>query len=241
MEENEKTIDLYDLFRYLRRKLPVILAVTLLLGAAVFVGKKVFTTPQYQATVNFYINNGESSAEYRFAQQTVLDCNVLIKSRNITGEIIKKLGLDMTEKQLAEKIKVEALDETRVVTVSATDPDPQRAADIANCASEQVFDLMKEIMRIDTVAMVNEAVPPTSPVGAGALKSAVAAMLLAGVLTVGVFCIIRVRDNSIRTEEDVERLLGLSVLGAVPVDENMEKAKGKKKRKYFVSLLTGKK
>ena len=55
--------------------------------------------------------------------------------------------------------------------------------------------------------------------------TAILMALLGAALTAGVFVVLFLLDDTIRTDEDVERYLGLSTLGIIPISAELETAK----------------
>lgn len=232
-EKKEFEIDLVDLFYYLKKHIALILVVTLLFGIVGFVGTKLFGTPQYRADVTMLVANydrdrGLAYADIQMATFITQDASALIKRRSVTSEVIRELGLSMSDAQLAGKIAISSQENTRVITVSVTDTDPRRAADIANSVGKYATKVVEEKLSIKALQIIDSAQVPSAPVGPSASRNAVLAAGAALVFMVAVFCLIRVLDNTIRTEEDVERYLGLSTLGVIPISEELEKTRKKK-------------
>ena len=121
--------------------------------------------------------------------------------------------------------------------ISISDTDPQLAAEIANTVREVASAQIKQIMDVDAVQMVYEAEVPVEPSGPNAIRNAALAGIMGLVIVVGVFAVVFIMDDTIRTEEDVTRYLGLGTLGVIPVSMEMgtlganraDKKSGKKK------------
>lgn len=230
--QNELEIDLLDLLYYLKKKLAIIVAVVTVCAAIGMAFTMFFMEPEYTATTRMYVLNRSSdtslsSSDYSVSNYMVNDYSVLITGKNVTQKVIRDLGLDMTVKQLTNKISVSSISNTRVLQIQVVDTDPQRAADIANAVRETASAQIKEIMAVDAVNLVYEAEKPTGKSGPSLVKNTVLAAMLGMVAVIGVLVVIYVLDDTIRTEEDVERYLGLSVLGVLPQSSeisNMAKA-----------------
>lgn len=236
---NEIEIDLLDLFYYLKKKVWLIVAACMLfmvLGAAV---TTFFMKDEYTARTRMYVLNrssesGLSSSDYSISNYMVMDYEVLITGENVTREVIDTLNLDMTTGELTDKISVSAIDSTRVLQIVVVDTQPQRAADIANCVREVASKQIKAIMDVDAVNLVYEAEVPAQKSGPSLTKNTAIAAVLGIVAAVGVLVVIYLLDDTIRNEEDVERYLGLGVLGVIPISAelgNMAKSSGSTKKK----------
>lgn len=223
----ENEIDLLDLFYFLKKRVPIIIAsflVFAIVGAAVTVfGMET----RYTANTRIYVLNRSSEtnvsySDFQVSNQLLDDYVVLITGENVTKEVVAEMGLDMSYKALAGMISVTAPSDTRVIQISVTDTDAQRAADIANTVREIASVQIKEIMDVDAVNLVYEADVPQEKSGPSLKKNTAIAALVGLMASVVVLVVIYMMDDTIRTEEDVQKHLGLSVLGVIPVSKGME-------------------
>lgn len=248
MMENQKEIeiDIVELLYYLRKRIGVILAVCLLCAAIGFVGAKFLIAPKYTASTRVYVLNRSNEnmvvySDYQISTQMLSDYKVLITGRNVTKEVVESLALDMNETQLAAKISVSAPEGTRFVQISVTDTDPERSAQIANMVRQVASVQIRNLMDVDAVNLVYEAVVPQEPSSPNVLKYTALAAILGTMMSVIVLVVIFVSDDTIRTEEDVHRYLKLSVMGTIPLSSELDgksyiatehtKKNGRKKKK----------
>lgn len=225
-KQNEIEIDLIDLLYYLKKRIWLAVAAFVLFAAVGAVFTACFMRDEYTAKTRMYVlnrtnENSISSNDYSISNYMVKDYEVLITGENVTRNVIEELKLDMTVSELAEKISVSAIDNTRVLQIVVVDNEPQRAADIANCVREISSAQIKEIMDVDAVNLVYEATAPHSKSGPSMSKNVAIAAILGVVATIGVLVVIYMMDDTIKTEEDVERYLSLSVLGVIPDSSEM--------------------
>lgn len=227
----ELEIDLLDLFLYLKKKVVIICAVVFACAACGFLFTKLFIPYTYTASTRIYILNRQSetsvvSSDYTISNYMVNDYKVLITGQNVTKEVVKQLDLDMTHQQLSGRIEVTSPDNTRILQINVTDTDPQRAADIVNCVRKVSMGQILEIMNVDAVNLVYEADVPREPSGPSAKLNTFMAAIIGFVAVVGVFVAIYLLDDTIRTEEDVEKHLGLATLGVIPASNDFLAAQG---------------
>lgn len=251
MQREEMEIDLIELFFYLKKRIIMILAVCVACVVLGFVGTKLFISPEYTANTRMYVLNrtnetGVVSADFTISNNILNDYKVLITGQNVTKEVIKQLELDIKPEELSEMIKVTSPDDTRVLQIAITDNSAQKAADIANCVREMASKQIKEIMDVDAVKTVYEADVPQEPSGPHAVRNAVLVGALGFALVVGVLVVVFIMDDTIRTDEDVARYLGLGTLGVIPASKELETAsnmgavqKKKKKKKRIIVGSTG--
>lgn len=220
------TVDLMQLARYLSKKLWIMAIVVAITAVCSFAGHKLFTKPQYTASTRVYLlyrvnENSVSYADLQTAMQLLCDYQVLVTGQNVTKKVIEQLELDMTPNQLAAKIEVTAPENTRVMEIRVTDGDPERAASIANRIREISAQQVPAIMGVDAVNTVYAADVPTAPSGRTAFQTVILFAAVGLLLSVVTFVVIFIVDDTLRTEEDVEKRLGLNVLGVIPLSQEL--------------------
>lgn len=223
MEQQEKQIeiDLMGLLSYLKKRIVILLAAVLLFAVLGLLYSALFTTPRYVAETRLYVLNRSSTtsvlgSDYQVSTYMLQDYQILITGKNVTKKVVEQLNLNMTPNALSSKISVTAPEETRVLQINVTDSDPELAAAIANKVCEVAIQELKRLTDADAVHQVYEAEVPLYSSGPGVKKIVLLTALVGLVFAVGVLTVLFVLDDTIRTEEDVEHYLGLSVLGVIP-------------------------
>ena len=222
----EIEVDLRDLCWFLIKMLWIISAVMVICAAIGFAVSRFLILPTYEASTRMYVLNRSSENEvsysdYQVSNQIIADYKVLITGQNVTKEVIRDLGLEFSPQELEDMIIVTAPENTRVLQITVTDTNPDRAAQIANRVREVAGTQIQQIMDADSVNLVYEAEVPQKPSGPNVLGVTLIAAAVGFILAVGVLAVIRVMDDTIRTEEDVERYLGAIVMGEIPAAAEM--------------------
>ena len=140
----EETISLKEIFEVIKKRLLLIIA--LMLGAALVAAiiSYFVLTPTYENSSQFLVtqsNNTDMNAQLTQADvrtnvELINTYNVIITSPAVLEPVIEELNLDISSSQLAGKLQVASADNSQVVTVTATDPDPALATEIANTTVE---------------------------------------------------------------------------------------------------------
>ena len=149
----------------------------------------------------------------------------IIKSRRILSNVISNLNLDITEKELSDKVSVTSSNDTELIIISVVDKDSKLARDIANEIAKVFKEEITTIYNIENISIVDVAIKAKDAYNVNPLKQYVIGVgsgFLIGSLIITVMFYF---DDSIKKPEDIEEKVGLSVLSTVP------KYKGKKKRK----------
>ena len=226
MEYKDIYINWVDLFYYLKKKILIIISAGLLCAIAGFAATALFMKPEYTAATRIYVlnrasENAVSYSDYYSSNYIVQDYAVLITGKNVTSKVVEKLGLNMSASELASKITVSSVNATRVVQIQVVDTNPHRAADIANCVREVASQQIKEILNVEAVNMVYEAEIPKGKSGPNVLSNTMFATVIGLAVAVCALALAFFMDDTIRTEDDVEHYLGLSVLGVIPASSDM--------------------
>lgn len=228
-DNDEMEIDLLQLFYALKKKIWFILAAMIIGGGLAGAYSKFLITPQYSSTSMMYILSKETTltslADLQIGSQLTEDYKVIVNSRPVLGEVIDSLALDMSYEQLLAKVSIGNPTDTRILTVTVTDPDPYRAKAIVDCVAETASDYIGEIMEMIPPKIIENGTVATRKTSPSNGKNAVLGALAGMVLVCGVIVIQVIMNDTVRTEEDVERYLGLSVLASVPLREGEERTK----------------
>ena len=233
-------IDLQELIGLLIHWLWLLILCGLVTGIAGFLICKLTITPQYESTTRIFILNraNEQNVTYSDLQtstQLTKNYTPLIKSRDVMERVIETLGLNTTFEGLSGRVKVSTVNDTNLIAITVTDPDPQMAQLIATEVREEARKHIKEVMEIQAANVETEANLPKRPSGPSAKKWAMIGALLGVFACAAILVIQYLLDDSIKSAEDVERYLGLSTLAMIPVAEQNDKHKKKKSHEHFDS------
>ncbi|WML24556.1 Wzz/FepE/Etk N-terminal domain-containing protein [Neobacillus sp. OS1-33] len=241
----EETISLKELMQTLRKRLSLILSITFIAVLISGVVSYFFLTPIYQASTQLLVNqskNDETAYQYNEVQtnlQLINTYNVIIKSPVILEKVIKDLKLDMTVTELNEKITVQNEKDSQVVNLSVQDTSETTAVKIANKTAAVFQKEIVKIMNVDNVSILAKATVADhpSPIKPQPLLNIAIAMVVGLMAGVGLAFLLEYMDNTIKDEQEIEKLLGLPVLGVIAtMDESEIKASIKKHAKQNVRV-----
>jgi capsular polysaccharide biosynthesis protein len=243
----EETISLRELMETLRKRMSLIILITL---TAILVSGAVsffLLTPIYQSSTQLLVNQAKSDqpaynpGEIQTNLQLINTYNVIIKSPAILEKVSSDLNLDLNASQLNQKITVGSEAESQVINLSVTDTDPQKAANIANKTAEVFQTEITKIMNVDNVSILAKAEvgEKQSPIKPKPLLNIAIATVVGLMIGVGLAFLLEFLDNTIKTEQEVEKLLGLPVLGSIARIEDQKEEKKEKSRSDRTSRERG--
>ena len=226
MDNQEKDLIQLDIMLLLRRiweKKVLIVLVTLLFTVASLAVSIFVITPQYSSTTKVYVVNQTKDEKKAITTQDVQLGSLLVKdykeiilSNKVMEDAAEKSGTGLTAKELAKKVSVEAPKDTRIISITVQDKDPQVASDLANTVKEVSADQIKEVTKIDDVTTLEEAKAATSPSSPNIPKNGILATALGFILAVAGVVLFELLDDRVKRAEDIEETMGLVLLGVVP-------------------------
>jgi capsular polysaccharide biosynthesis protein len=186
---------------------------------------KLFVPAKYTANATIYVFStaDTSSQTLNTSDRMTTDFQIIATTRPTIQMVIDELQLDQTVSQLKSDntIKVTNPTDSHMLRISVTNRDPSEATQVANALASVMCDQIAYIMKSERPQFVEPAVMGTksSPyVRRDAMIGGIAAALIA-VLVVLVRYFV---NDTITTEEDVNRYLGLTILSSVPLERNMK-------------------
>ena len=226
MDNQEKDLIQLDIMLLLRRiweKKVLIVLVTLIFTAVSLVVSIFLVTPQYSSTTKVYVVNQTKDEKKAITTQDVQLGSLLVKdykeiilSNKVMEEAAEKSGTDLTAKELAKKVSVEAPKDTRIISITVQDKDPQVASDLANTVKEVSADQIKEVTKIEDVTTLEEAKAANSPSSPNIPRNGILATALGFILAVAGVVLFELLDDRVKRAEDIEETMGLVLLGVVP-------------------------
>ncbi|HWQ42533.1 MAG TPA: Wzz/FepE/Etk N-terminal domain-containing protein [Desulfosporosinus sp.] len=224
----EEEIDLRQYLGVLRKRWIIVVVIPLIAALTSGVISFFILKPVYQASTTLIV--GKKAAESGQAAQQMLDNNVLLanqqlaktyatiaQSRTVEQNVIKDLDLPMTVAGLDKMIAINPVKTTEVLEIMVTNETPELAASIANKMAEEFSKTVIEIKKVDSVSILDIAEIPTNPVKPNKTLNMLIAFIVGLMAAVGLVFLLEYFDNTVKTSNDIEQLLGIPVLGVIPI------------------------
>lgn len=204
---------LLDNFKYV--------VLTALLFAILGIGyAQYFVTPTYSATAKLYILGQESSTinltSLQIGTVLTMDYQEVFKTWEVHYLVKEELGLSYGYNKLQSMLKVTNPEDTRVLYITVTDPDPQLAADIANAYAKAAQTFIIKAMDSEAPISFSVARKPSSSNTMGRKAYGALGFILGTLLSVMVISLHYVFDDRPIGAEDLEEVCGLPTLAVIP-------------------------
>jgi capsular polysaccharide biosynthesis protein len=215
----------------------MIILITMTFGLVSGVISYFFLTPIYQASTQILIKakSEQTILNYNEVQtnlQLINTYNDIIKSNAILDKVVAELNLDMNADQLKGKFTVGSETDSQVVYISVQDADANMAATIANKTAEVFQKEIVNIMSVDNVSVLDKAkvAENQAPIKPQPVMNVAIAIVVGLMASVGLAFLLEYFDNTIKNEQDIEKILGLPILGVIAQIDD-QKTEEIKKRK----------
>ena len=230
MKEQEKfEIDVFQLVKVLWKRKFLIVLTAIIAGLAAFAYSSFVIKPQYTSTTRIYVVNrnqadkpGLTNQDLQAGAYLVKDYREIILSQDVLEKVVADQKLTMDAKTLGRKVSVAVPAETRIVSISVRDGNPEEASRIANALREEAAQKIISVTRVSDVTTLEEARPATSPSSPNIRRNTMIATIAGvGFVTI-IMLLVELLDDRVKRPEDIEEVMHISLLGVIP---NLEKLK----------------
>lgn len=229
--------ELFSMFWAKKIQIALLIAIFIVIG---FIYSFVLLEPKYQSTTSILLagssssqdgeNTGITSTEMTLNKSLVSTYSELIKSKNILSEVIENLGIDKSEGGLKANISVSEVEDTDLIQISVVDADPTLAQRIAKeIAIVFIEKVANGVYKINNAQVWDAAEVPEVPYNINHAKDLLIFAVAGFVIACIYVLIANMLDTTVKSKEDIERKLGLTVLTSMPLCDfkNTETRKSK--------------
>ena len=228
-------MDLRDYLRMIRARWAII-TLSSMLAVALAAILTWAVTPQFASSAQIFIStsaadDAQAFQGSQFSLQRVKSYADLVTGREIARRVVDDLQLEETPKELAEQIAATTKLDTVILTVTVTDPSPERAKTLADAVSAQFIAFVAELetppgrdQATIKATVVDPPAEPLTPVSPQPLRNLGLGLALGLLLGAGIALLRETLDTTVKSPDDLKRALDLPVLGQIPFDKGAAKA-----------------
>lgn len=230
-------LDLKELFGIFWAKKIHIILLILIFVVIGFIYSFILLVPEYQSITQILLaksntttqdgtNTGMTTSQVTLNQQLVSTYSELVKSESVLTQVRDNLQIEKSIEELREDITVSTKDDTEIIQIAVVDENADTArriaSEVANVFIEQIA---KGYYAMDNVYIVDEPKTADTPYNINHLKDLAIFGAIGFVVACVYVLIANMLDTTVKSKEDIEKKLGLTVLTTIPVCENTSKNK----------------
>lgn len=227
-EMEEQVISISEIFEAIKKRWIIIVAITL--TATIISGIISFFVidPVYEASTKVFVGKEENdnaaynSSEINMYQQLLQTYAQAIKTKDLVNRAISGLKYDGLEaRNVVESLTVNPISNTQILQIKYQSKDPNEAKDVLKSVTDEFIVTAKELVPNGNVRVIEEVELPENPVSPNKKMNIAIAFLLGLMVSVGLVFLLEYLDNTYKNKEQLEKDLGIPVLGAIPDVENL--------------------
>lgn len=216
-------IDVLSLIKTVWKRKFIILLTALVvavfaLGYSLFIAK-----PSYQSTTRIYVvnrqqtdNNTLTNQDLQAGSYLVKDYKEIILSQDVLSTVISELKLPGTTAELSKSVSVSVPTDTRIVSITVKNSDPNQASRIANTLREVAAEKIIAVTKVSDVTTLEEAEVPKSPSSPNIRRNVMLSFFAGVIVMVIIVVFVEVLDDRVKKPEDIEDVMGATLLGVIP-------------------------
>ena len=232
-EQQETELDLLELFYYLLEHIKQLVAAVVVGVLVMLLVSLFFLTPQYEATSKLYVMARNDSAvnlsDLQIGSYLTSDYQEVFKTWEVHEQVLQNLGLDYEYEELEDMLTIANPSDTRILYITVTSDDPVEATNMANEYANVARNYIYEMMGTEEPSLFSVALEPLEPVSPRKMLNTVLGGLVGGLLMAAILVVRFIRDDKIKTADDITNYIGIPTLAIVPALGSQRKSSAKSK------------
>ena len=239
-QESTREITFSDLWGvFVQHLFPIALAGILVCLGAYF-GSRALVAPRYNSTATLYVlkqSNEDyvyTSSDFSLALNVVNDCSYMIRSRAVLEDALREVDTDLSYGALHSSLSTSNPSGTRVLEISVKTDNPALSKQLVDKICTIAAQKISAAMGFEQVSVYEYGTLEAAPCNRLGVTKCVLFGVAMAVLIYGIYLIVFLMDDRIRSEEDVLKYLNLSVLATIPNSEDSRR-RGNRYSRYYSS------
>ena len=217
-------LDLRDIIHIITKRFWLIVTVTALAAVVTGIVSAFFLDEIYSSSSTLIVSEQKGNSnvnelqlsDVNLARDLVNTYGVIMKSDRVLEKVQDEVQLDMPLEELRSKISVNSENNTEIIRITVEGRYPERARDIANSLAGVFMKEVVTLLKLDNVQVIDVAKVPLEPIRPRVKRNIAIAAVIGLMIGFGIAFLIEILDNTIKTPEDVQKVMGIPVLGIIP-------------------------
>lgn len=221
--EKEITLDIREILMILRKKIKLILAITIACTLISAIVSFFIIKPVYEARTSIIVGKAKlaegklENNDVTMYQKLLKTYAVIAESERVAENASVKLKLKYTPKEILSMISVMPQQDTQVLEIKSENKNSKEAAAVIDAVSSAFMEEAKTVFPTGgTIEVLDRASVPKSPISPKRTLNLVIGFFLGIIISMALTFVLEYVDKTIKTEDDVKRYLGLPGIGIIP-------------------------
>jgi len=221
---NEEIIRIEDIFNILRKRWKMIISITLLATLIAAIVSFFIIAPKYEASTKVFIgkentkDQNYNSSDIQMYQQLLKTYSEVIKTNDLVEKAIGTANLDITSGEVLKNLTVTPSANTQILEIKYISKDKILSKNVLDSVTTQFIKSSKDLIPNGNVKIIESVKIPDSPASPNKKMNIAIAFLLGLMISVGLAFLLEFMDNTFKTKEQLEQILGIPVIGTIPDD-----------------------
>jgi capsular polysaccharide biosynthesis protein len=223
---NENIIKIEDIIKILKKRWKMIVSITTILTIFSVIMGFYIISPKYEASTKVFIGkeNGEnvnySDNDVNMYQKLLKTYAEVIATNNLVEKAIDKEGLNITSEEVLKGLTVTPRTDTQILEIEYINEDKVLAKEVVESITNEFMESSRELIPNGNVRIIENVKMPEGPVSPNKKMYVIIAFVLGLMVSLGVSFLLEFMNNTVNTKEQLEQILGIPVIGAIPDDCN---------------------
>ena len=219
---NEGIIRIEDIKDILIKRWKMILSITLMTTLTVGIISFFVIAPKYEASTKVFIgkentkNENYNNSDIQMYQQLLKTYAEVITTNNLVEKAIESEDLNISSEEVLRSLTVTPSANTQILEIKYISTDNVLARDLIDAVTTQFIKSSTELIPNGNVKIIETVKLPETPVSPNKKMNIAIAFLLGLMVSIGLSFLLKFMDNTFNNKEQMEEVLGLPVLGAIP-------------------------
>ncbi|OOM16556.1 YveK family protein [Clostridium saccharobutylicum] len=225
---NEEIIRLEDIVNILNKRWKMILSITVITTLIAGILSFFIIAPKYEASTKLFIGKENSqtqdknynNSDIQMYQQLLKTYAGVITTNDLVESAINNADLNVTSEEVLKNLTVTPSANTQILEIKYISKDKALSRDLVDSITNQFIKKSTDLIPNGNVKVIESVKMPEDPVSPNKKLNIAIGFLLGLMVSIGLAFLLEFVDNTFKTKEQVEQILGLPVVGAIPDDFN---------------------
>ena len=224
MTRNEEIIRIEDIVDILMKRWKMIILITLMATLTVAIISFFVIAPKYEASTKVFIgkentkDQNYNNSDIQMYQQLLKTYAGVITTNDLVERAIDKANLNITSEAVLNNLTVTPSANTQILEIKYISTDRVLSRDLVDAVTTEFIKTSTDLIPNGNVKIIESVKLPENPVSPNKKMNIAIAFLLGLMISVGFAFLLEFMDNTFKTKEQLEQILGIPVIGAIPDD-----------------------